>query len=191
LSGSLLVQRDRELAEELSRLQQQQARVRAFLRGERPQSEPTTPAHEILHGIIRPASNGLADVIVAVEREILAEIDRLPHDDHYARFWEEVATLFARTFMPHEHLVILWFERYLALADMTHDDRQAQAWLQELRSTSSASVLLRALDLPESDAMPAHEQLQMRRLMPVLLYEHATPLQKAFIAALQQGSGRA
>jgi hypothetical protein len=46
------------------------------------------------------------------------------------------------------------------------------------------------LDIPESQVLPIQEQLQIRRLLPILLYEQASPLQKAFLAALKQGSER-
>lgn len=189
---AFLIQHDTELTAEISRLQQQQARVRAALNSDLKQPIPTpgTAASEILRSAIQPVSNGLAEVLLEIESHTLAELDRLRRDDRTIRFWEDVAATFTRSVQPHEHMLIVWLERYLALPNMTHDDRQAQAWLQELRSTSFARVLLQAMALPESDALPVEEQLQIRRLLPILLFEQASPLQRAFIAALQQESKR-
>jgi DNA-binding transcriptional MerR regulator len=178
-----LQQRSAALADEIYRLQQQQAHLQAFLRGDIPPA-PSTASHQIVHDVIRPVSNNLADVLIEVERHVLDELDRLPHHPAYSQYWEQVAALFIRSIQAHEHQYILWLERYLALANMEYDDLQAQAWLQELTASSFAWILSRAFDLPQADALPHHEQLQIRRLIPSLLFEGSTPLQKLFLSAL-------
>jgi DNA-binding transcriptional MerR regulator len=182
---AFLTQRDRDLADEIHRLQQQQARVRAFLNGDLPDADSRTPSQQILREIIRPASSSLADVLVEVEARPLAELDRLPHDERYTLFWEQVATRFVQSIQPHEHDFILWLERYLALAEMKQDDRQAQAWLRELYGSASVPVLRRAFELPASDLLPVDEQFQLRHLLQLLLYEQATPLQQLFLASIR------
>lgn len=180
---AFLAQRDEELSEQIYHLQQQQARVRAFLQGEN--SATFTPSHEILHSVIKPVSNTLADVLVAVEKQVLTEIDRLTSIERCTPFWEHLAQHFAKSMRPHEHLLILWLERYLALDGMLPDDKQAQAWLAELHDPASRAVLSQVLVLPPSDTLPLQEQSHIQQLLPILLYEHATPLQKTFLAALQ------
>ncbi|MDX2163422.1 MAG: MerR family transcriptional regulator [bacterium] len=189
---AFLVQRDHELAETLHRLQRQQARVRAFLdgSGHPGEAEPQPSSVDILYSAIKPLSTGVADVLREVEAHTLAEIDRLPQPERYTEFWMESAALLAKAIAPHEHQFILWLERYLALAAMTHDDRQAQAWLAELKVSPDAPLLIKALDVSETDLLPSHDQTQISRLIALLLYEQASPLQKAFIAALNIGSTR-
>jgi DNA-binding transcriptional MerR regulator len=187
---AFLAQRDADLAAEIFRLQQQQERVRNFLNGDPTRTGSQTPSHEILHQVVKPLSSSLADILRQVEGQTLDELDRLPHDSRYADFWEQAGAQLAQSLLPHEHQFILWLERYLALANMAEDDRQAQAWLRELRHSPAASLLPQALDFPDSDLLPVEEQQQIRRLIPLLLYEQATPLQQAFIMALTQGRTR-
>jgi DNA-binding transcriptional MerR regulator len=184
-----LARRDADLADEIDRLQRQRARVRAFLSGEAPLSgAAAAPSEQIVRATLRPVSGGMADVLAEVEAGALAVIDRLPRADPaaYALFWEQVAAHLARVMRPHEGPFILWLERYLALASMAPDDRQAQSWLNELRATDAADLLAGAfaLQLPEPAALPLDEQAMVRQMIPLLLYEDATPLQRAFLAAL-------
>lgn len=180
---AFLYRRDEELSAQIFQLQQQQARVQSALQTDE-HAPPPVAAHEILHATLKPLSHGLADVLTQVEAHTLAQLDRLPHDEAYGDFWEQAGISLAKTLQPHEHTVILWLERYLALADMPTEDRQAQAWLADLVSGSAPHVLLGILSLPPTDTLPIAEQRHIQRVIPLLLYEDASPLQRAFIAAL-------
>lgn len=185
-----LVQRDQALADEIDRLQRQQARVRAVLSGEA-KPIPTAPSsQEIVHHTLKTVSHTLADVLIEIEAHVLTEIDHLPHHPNYAQFWEQTAHFFAQTIRADEPTVGLWLERYLALGEMQPDDRQAQSWLDDLHFSPSAALLGQAFDFPANDTLPLPEQLNIHRLLPMLLYEHASPLQKAFLNALRRGSRR-
>lgn len=182
-----LLQRDADLSETIEQLQRQQARIRAALDGDLRQPADTASnvsAKDILQYVMRPAASGLTDVLLEVETAALDELDRYPQHVNYGQFWEHVATALTQLLRPSEHQIILWLERYLALQGLSSGDLQAQAWLQELRSSPTAALLARAFRLPLSSSLPVHEQEQLQRLIPLLWYEHASPLQREFLAAL-------
>jgi DNA-binding transcriptional MerR regulator len=183
---AFLTQHNADLSMEIHRLQEQQAQVRQFLSTATPQAPSTVQAHEVIRTVLHPVSNGLADVVVEVEFSVLKTLDRLPHTDEYALLWEQVAQHFVQSMGSHEHFFILWLERYLAMASMTHDDQQAQSWLKELDYIPEACLLVSAFQVPPMDNLPPQEQTRLGRLIPVLMYEHASPLQRAFIATLSQ-----
>ncbi|MBC7870818.1 MAG: MerR family transcriptional regulator [Chitinophagaceae bacterium] len=182
-----LLQRDADLSEMIEKLQRQQAQIRAALSGDLQEPSDTAPAvsaREILQTIMRPAASGLTDALLEVETAILDEVDRYPQPVSYAQFWEQAGATLIQQLMPHEHQFILWMERYIALKALPLGDIQAQAWLQEFRTGSEATLLKRALNPPPSSDLPLGEQEQIQRLVPLLLYEHANPLQREFLAVL-------
>lgn len=187
----LLHQRTHTLNDEIARLQDQQRHIQAFLQDDAsiltPPADPSASSVTVLYEVIRPASHGLADVLIQVEGDTLRVIDRLSWSDAHADFWEQMARTMTKHLLAHEHDVILWLERYLALAAMPADDRQAQAWLGELRASRSRTLLLGALLPAESQALPAAESQRVMHLLAQHLFEHATPLQRLFIETLYAG----
>ncbi|MDZ4764126.1 MAG: MerR family transcriptional regulator [Chloroflexota bacterium] len=193
LLESVLYQRHAALTDEITRLQHKQARIHDFLQsGISVQRLDTPPAHSamtVMRDTLKPISNGLADILVAVESDTLARIDHYRWSAEYEAFWEQIGVQLAQRLLPDEHIFILWMERYLALAAMPLDDWQAQAWLGELHTSAASSLLARAFQLPPSSMLPPDEQSQLQRLMALMLYEHASPLQKAFIATALSSTG--
>lgn len=190
---AVLEQRRQTISEEIQRLHAQQAAIDVLLAQERDHlaallpKEQTThhpPTASIVRDVLRPHSTSLADVVVAVEAHLLNELDQYAWPEGYAAFWEQMAQAFLARVRPNEHPVIVWLERYLALPDIAPDDLQAQAWLQELRHSPLRPLLASTLAVPVSSALPdaAHQHLQ--RLLPLVMFENADGLQRAFLSVL-------
>ncbi len=185
-----LMQRDAELSAQIDQLQQQQARVRAMLNGTELSAGPAVSARAVVDTLLRPAAGGLTDVLLNVEGAVLDELDCYLQTTTHIDFWEAAVNLMSRRLVSHEHDLILWLERYLALADLMSDDRQAQAWLSELPTSSIVPILSSMLKLPCVPLLPADEQAHLQRMLTMLLYDHAAPLQRIFLATLAPHGNR-
>lgn len=183
-----LLQRDAELSAQIDLLQRQQARIRAALNGtEKPAS--TVPTRTVVEAVLRPMGSALTDVLMTIEAAALDELDGYPQMAAHADFWEAAFRTLGPRLLAHEHMIILWLERYRSLAHLTEDDRQAQAWLSELSTSPAAPVLEKMFDLPRLSLLPFDEQAHLERMLVLMLYEHATPLQKIFLARLTHQRG--
>lgn len=177
------------VSDEITRLQNQQSRIQSFLQGDvsldtlKP-SDDTPSSADTLHAVLKPSASHLADVIVASEGDVLAQLDGYQWSAGYTAFWHGFGQMLARQLCPHEHLFILWLERYMALATLPPDDWQAQAWLNELAHSPDRRVLARAWQLPPLPELPADELARLERLFPLLILAHGTPAQRAFVALL-------
>lgn len=185
----LLEGRQQEITDQIARLHDQQKQISRALDEGIQLDQPDTPAKNpssaiIVHDILRPRASGFADILREVEGQAMDELDRYEWPDAYDAFWEHIARQLIQQLRIHESPFILWLERYLALAHMTPDDRQAQAWLNELQHSADRWILSQAFTLPPGAELPATEQMRIQRLLPQLLVENAHPLQQAFIALL-------
>jgi DNA-binding transcriptional MerR regulator len=183
-----LLQRDAELSAQIDQLQRQQARVRATLNGTEAPT-PTDSTRSIVEAVLRPIGSALTDVLMTIEAAALDELDGYPQTAAHAGFWEAAFRALGPRLLAHEHLLILWLERYHALAHLAADDRQAQAWLSELATSSAAPVLEKMFDLPRVSLLPFDEQAHLERMLVLMLFEHATPLQQVFLARLTHQRG--
>jgi DNA-binding transcriptional MerR regulator len=178
-----LLQRDAELIAQIDQLQRQQVRIRAALnRTEAPTSTGST--RTIVEAVLRPIGSALTDVLMTTEAAAFDELDGYPQTAAHADFWEAAFRTLGPRLVAHEHIIILWLERYQALSHLAADDRQVQAWLSELTTSSAAPTLEKMFDLPRLSLLPFDEQAHLQRMLVLLLYEHATPLQQVFLAKL-------
>lgn len=179
-----LLQRDAELGAQIAQLQRQQIRIRAAIEGTETSPSPTLSTRAVIDATLRPIVNELTDVLLNVEAAVFDDLDSYPHAAAHADFWEAAIQEMIPRLLLYEHSLILWLERYLTLADMTLEDRQAQAWLSQLSTSSDASILGSMLNLPRLPLLPPGEQAHLQQMFSLLLYDHATPLQRAFLATL-------
>ncbi|MEO0561964.1 MAG: hypothetical protein AAF125_07615 [Chloroflexota bacterium] len=135
---------------------------------------------------IKPQSNGLADLLVAFEGEVLSQMDRYEWSDDYSLFWHRAMSQVAPNVVEQESAFILWLDRFLALQDMSIEDRQGQAWLQELEHSRMRLPLKRALQPPILEDLDIQEQQQIHRLFTAILLKNASPSQRAFLIALMR-----
>ncbi len=185
-----LIQRDAELNAQIDHLQRQQARIRSVLNGTEFTASPAVSTRAVVDIVLRPAASGLTDVLLNVEGAALDELDCYLQTTAHIDFWETAVSLMSRRLLPHQHELILWLERYLALADLTADDRQAQAWLSELPTSSVVPILSSMLALPCISLLSADEHAHLQRMLTMLLYDHAAPLQRIFLATLATQGNR-
>jgi DNA-binding transcriptional MerR regulator len=187
--ASLLHDRQQSLERELARLRDQRAEIQALLATDSPLSSLSRSASEtdstaILFESVKPLSRELAAVVTASEAAALSELDRIAWSAGYGAFWETVGLRLAASARPHISPLILWLERYLALADLEPGDQQAAAWLREFQGSPARSLLAQTLRLPESDALDAVEQARIERVFPLLLFKRGTALQREFLCLL-------
>lgn len=183
LLRQILAQRQDVLTEEIETLQKQQTVIRDFL-----ERAPKTPipysSCAIVQATIKPVASNLADLFVVLEGDALRQIDGLRWSAGYEPYWQRAATALTTHVLSHEHQFMLWTTRYLALESMQADDRQAQAWLNELRGSSARGILRGAFRLPALDDLPPDERGQIERLLQLLMVEQASPVQKQFLALM-------
>lgn len=184
--AGILAERDRALESEIARLHRQQGQIRALLAEEAPLSAlvnapPATDSSAILAQSVRGISHELAAAVAAVEADALHELDRAAWSAGYADFWEEVGRRMAARLRHAPSALILWLERYLALADLEQGDPQAAAWLHEFAGSATRALLAHTFALPQTEALPAVEQARIERVFPLLLFERSTALQREFI----------
>lgn len=187
LLNDLLRARAAAISGEIARLQAQQAQIEAFTMAGQPLNAwesggPPVSALHIVRASLQPVSHGLADVVEALETNVLAALDRFAWSDGYSDYWQQFSHALLAQVAKHEHVLILWLERYLALAALAPDDRQAAAWMAELQDGATRRILACTVALPEIDGLPLAEQTRLRRLMPLLIQQEATPLQREFIS---------
>lgn len=189
LLASLLHDREQALERELARLRDQRAAIQALLQSGAPlaslsQSASETDSAAILFEAVKPLSRELASVVAAAEAGALGELDRIAWSAGYSAFWEAAGRSLARSLRPQISPLILWLERYLALAEMDADDQQAAAWLREFQGSPTRTLLAQSFRLPETDALDAAEQARIERVFPLLLFERGTLLQREFLRIL-------
>lgn len=189
IASIVLKQHATTLENNIAQLQHQLKMTQALLASKQTVTEhtpapmPRYSAMTVLKDTIKPHANALADALVELEQSALSRIDEFTWAGDYEDFWYRASQQFIQT-LQHESLIIVWIERYLALMTMGEDDRQAQAWLQELSRQPTRKVLVQSLMLPQVPDVLESEQDQIRKLIPALLYEGASPLQKEFLAIL-------
>ena len=189
LLASLLHDRQQVLERELARLRDQRAEIQTLLQSGAPlaslsRSASETDSAAIVFETVKPLSRELAAVVAAAEAGALSELDRLAWSAGYGAFWERVGQRLAASARPQISPLILWLERYLALADLEAGDQQAGAWLRELQGSPARSLLAQTLHLPESDALDAVELARIERVFPLLLFERGSALQREFLCLL-------
>lgn len=183
----ILTQRQHALSQQITELQHQQARIQAFLSTDPLPLAPTeTPAQSSMQAIrtVIPSTSYLGDLVLHCEQSVLEQLDRYRWSEGYEAFWHTMAGKMLASLSSHEHLVILWMERYLALETMTNDDPQAHAWLDELRHSPVTNIIRQSWRIPSegllAQGLLAQEQGMLERLMPLLFLGHGEPLQQQF-----------
>jgi DNA-binding transcriptional MerR regulator len=189
LLRDILLQRQQQIADEVAALQRQQERIAAFLDSDTSvagweDGKAPYSASAVLHTTMKPHGSGLADIIVATERDVLHQIDQYRWSEGYEVFWQTVAQRMIKMLLPHEHQVIMWLSRFLALAELPPDDRQVQYWLAEFRKSDARYIMAKALDVPTQDQLSPKEQVRLQQLIPMLLLEHSSDAQRAFVRVL-------
>lgn len=138
----------------------------------------------ILSDTVKSHSNGLSDILVELEGDVLSQIDCYQWTAGYDVFWHQVGTHIVKHMLTQESNIILWMERYLTLEAMDEDDLQAKAWLQEFTHSPIAPLFSQSLHPPPTASFPDKEQQIIVKLLPSLLYEKGSPLQQAFLKVL-------
>lgn len=188
----VLQKHQQSIQDEIIRLQHQLNDIDAYLVSSTTTQMPTilesaSPASSMntLSSALKAKSNSLSDVLVAVESDVLSQIDRYEWPQGYEAFWHQVGHHIGTNLIAHESLFIFWMERYLALRDMEPDDLQGMAWLKEIEKEGSYLLLAQLFQPPQTTLLEQKEQEQMHKLLFAFLYEGASPLQKKFLNALR------
>lgn len=184
----ILRQREQALADEIAALQRQQALIQAFLQDDLPLEKLETPPPYSSLAVIRdvlPRASSLSDIIIASEEAVLNQLDAYRWSPGYEAFWNALAEQVLSVVLPHEHDVILWLERYLALAQMPPDDPQTRHWLAELQHSQARRLMNRVLCLLPREHLPADEQARMERLLPMLVLQQGSEAQQVFLTLLR------
>ena len=147
-------------------------------------AEPKYSAMRVISDTIKPRSNGLSDILVELEADILSKIDNYPWAKGYELFWHQAGRHLINQLLHEESTMIFWIERYLVLPEMDEDDLQAQAWLREFHQSTTPALFLQTLTPPTTDLFPEKDQQLILKMLPSLLYQQATPLQQQFLQAL-------
>jgi DNA-binding transcriptional MerR regulator len=184
----LLQEREQQLDRQIRDLQQQQQAIQAYLQAGAALAEAPPAAGDaavtILHDRIRPQAAGLAALVLATEQSVLEQVDHYAWAGDYAAFWEAVAGHMLRLARPHEHQIILWLERYLALAAFAPEDPQGCAWLQELRHSPQRRIMAQVWRLPPSPHLAPEDQQRLTRLIRLSMFAQGNALQQQFLALL-------
>lgn len=187
----ILRQHADKLHDEIARLQHELSVTEDFLRDDTTritQPVESHPSHSALVAFtdaIKPHASGVADVLVEVEHEAMTKLDRFEWDEDYELFWHHVGKHFIEG-LQEESVFIFWMERYLALSVMAINDLQGKAWLDELQRSPSRRMLAQSLMPPEMSILPEEDQQQISRLLPSLLHEQGSPLQRQFLQLLMR-----
>ncbi len=185
----LLRQHAATLRDEIARLEHQLSLTKDFLDAQVPlsdqdkRSKPVYSSMTALSQAIKPRAGGVSDILLEVEGIVLGKLDQFDWQENYEWFWYNAGKHFIET-LQDEGMLIFWMERYLALATMESDDLQGSAWLQELRQSPVRRMLARSLLPALPPIMPEEQQQAILKLLPTLLYEEASLLQKQFLQLL-------
>jgi len=188
----VLKQHQRRIQSEISKLEEQQADIEAYLSSDKSplddwrDDKPSYSAMTVVTETVRPQASGLADILFEVESHILSEIDRYDWEANYEIFWHIAGQTWLATLMQHESQLIFWLERYVALGDMDAGDLQGKAWLEELKHSPARRLLARSLQLPSAPLFPEKEQDHIRKLLPALLFQSGSTLQRQFFQLVVQ-----
>jgi DNA-binding transcriptional MerR regulator len=189
LTHVVLSQHAHHIRDQISRLQHQLELTQNVLDGGESLSQPRfrdKPAVSSLTAFsdaVKRRSSGVSDILIEIETEVMGKLDQFDWDAEYEQFWHQVGQQLIDV-LADEGLFIFWMERYLALANLDTDDLQGKAWLDELRHSPARRMLMRAL-LPQSfPILPERGQQKIFKLLPSLLYQDGSPLQKHFLQLL-------
>lgn len=186
----VLRQHQRRIHNEIDALQNQLDSIETYLISDddilNPTQEtaPDVSSMTILSDVIKSQATGLSDILIAFEEDALIKMDRYEWSNGYEEFWYQAGKHFTKNLIANERLYIFWVERYLALEGMNADDLQGRAWLQEIRHSHENRLLAQAFIPPVSSVLPEKDQDQITKLLPLLLYEQGSVLQKEFLRAL-------
>jgi len=187
----LLQQHQQQLARDIELMQAKMGDIQQFLEHDsddllhvEPEKKPSQSAITVLSDSIKSQSNGLADVIVEFEAHILNQLDTLQWSDGYDEFWHYVGQHLINHFLSHEGQIIFWLERYLAMQDMNEADLQGRSWLEEINRSGDRRILAQTFQPPIHDSLPLKEQQNIQRMIPMLIYDDASDLQKLFLQSL-------
>lgn len=191
LAHVVLSQHAHHIRDQIARLQHQFQLTQDVLdKGEslsqpRPPDKPAVSSLTAFSDAVKRRSSGVADILVEIETEVMHKLDQFDWDAEYEQFWYQVGRQLIDV-LADEGLFIFWMERYLALASMEADDLQGNAWLDELRHSPARRMLMSALMPQPFPILPERDQQQIFKLLPSLLYQNASPLQKHFLQLLMK-----
>lgn len=186
----VLQKHEQRIQGEIQALQRQLGDIQSYLasgvslQSDWQESSPQHSALSIVRDTLRPRSNGLSDVLAEVDGAVLARLDRYAWAEGYDLFWHQVSRYLLAQVLHEESLFIFWLERYLALGAMDEDDLQGMAWINELAQSPVRALFAKAFRPPQIPAFAEKDQAQIQRLLPALLYQDATVLQKEFLKAI-------
>lgn len=186
---TVLKQHEQKIREEIRQLQHYLDDTQGYLKSNTGLLEPVPRSSQysamiVVSDTVKRQSNGLSDILVKIEGVALGKIDCYEWASGYEQFWHQIGKDFINNLEDKEGLFIFWMERYLALEKMNDDDLQAKAWLQELRYSPARKMLAGAFQPPISPFLPEKDQQQIQKLLPSLLYEQGSILQKKFLSIL-------
>ncbi|MDX2137347.1 MAG: MerR family transcriptional regulator [Chloroflexota bacterium] len=190
LAQTILLKQQDYLQEQIRALSQQLDDIQLYLNTDTSLLQPiqtNSPKHsamKIVSASMKSSASGAADMLCAVEERALAKVDGYMWTEGYDQFWHEVGQVLGNIILREESQFIFWMERYLALGEMAEDDLQGLVWIQEIQQSRERLLIKRVFKPHLSAALPATEQEQIQKLIPVLLYQEASPLQKAFLRML-------
>ncbi|MEM9950386.1 MAG: MerR family transcriptional regulator [Chloroflexota bacterium] len=187
----VLKQHEQRLQRDIQAMQSQLSDIQLYLVNDEPFDEPrttpTTSAITILSDTVRRQSTGLSDALVALEADALRLVDNYEWSDGYEAFWHYASDFVVDYTRNRERIIIFWLERYFALRDMEIDDLQGQAWINEIEHSQARLMLARAFSPPPSPIFSQKDQERLVQMVPMLLFEQASPLQKVFLQKLLAG----
>lgn len=191
LVQQILRKQQQHIQSQIYSLQQQLTDIEAYLQAAPPvRATPAPPAThsamQIIASSIKPRASGLADILTLVEDGALDKLDRYEWADGYALFWHEMGQTLLQMLARDESQFIFWMERYIALGQMPPDDLQGRAWIEQIGHSRERLLIARVFSPPPSDALPEIEQQQIQKMMPLMLYQEASELQRAFLRALMR-----
>lgn len=192
LAQIVLQQHADSIHDEITRLQNQLDKTQQFLNSSATLSEQTQrnpPKYSSMSALsdsVKRHANGVSDILIEVETNVLCELDQFDWHEDYELFWHHAGEHFIKA-LTDEGLFIFWMERYLALANMAEDDLQGTAWLAELRHSPARRLIARSFMPPQVVILPEEEQQQISKLLPTLLFEYGSPMQQQFLLMLLNG----
>ncbi|MGB7340544.1 MAG: MerR family transcriptional regulator [Phototrophicaceae bacterium] len=192
LIRNVLQQHQRHIKDEIATLQNRLDTIQQVLESDiNPLSDwenntPEYSAMSIVSDTIRPVSNGLHDILFEVEGIALSKIDRYQWTQGYEIFWHQVSQHFINNLGSNERILIFWMERYIALGAMNADDLQGNAWLRDLLNSPARLFIAQIFTPPSMAILPENEQLKIQALIPTLMFEQGSTLQKKFLSILAQ-----
>lgn len=184
LLSTLLQHRLDDLEHTIRTLRHQQAEIVAFQQAEIrlaewPHGHISTAS--IVRDAIAPVSTNLADVMLAVEEDMLAHLDRYIWPEGYDVFWDHVSRHMAMVVQGQEHQLIRWLHRFLSLASMDADDMLARAWMQQLHASPIRPMMSQLFSLPDVDELPVALQQQILQVVLMSMEASCSPLQREFM----------